>query len=294
MRAWIVGGAATVVLLAVAGCVGALRPLDASQPSVRTVQIPYRTMSGGICELDIDIRVTGSGSPWASAVAADAVSSMPAPTERPAGVGFDGEVAAFVEELTDRAERSVRFATGDRVEVELDASSLCVGRRVPRVILLDSVDASDDRIPEPSEFPPDLTVVFAGSTGAVCAVTVGVLPDYAAGAGDEEVVVARVWLAAVDLSGIDPVALARRTTGTSAARRPPASPRPSNSNPRPSSASSSTAPSRRRRRPGWRGSRDGRPSSATREAASRPSRARSSRRLRSGCRSGSASAAAGS
>lgn len=208
MRAWIVGGAATVVLLAVAGCVGALRPLDASQPSVRTVQIPYRTMSGGICELDIDIRVTGSGSPWASAVAADAVSSMPAPTERPAGVGFDGEVAAFVEELTDRAERSVRFATGDRVEVELDASSLCVGRRVPRVILLDSVDASDDRIPEPSEFPPDLTVVFAGSTGAVCAVTVGVLPDYSTGAGEGEVVVARAWLAAVDLSGIDPVALA--------------------------------------------------------------------------------------
>lgn len=207
MRAWIVGGAAAAALLAVVVSVSALRPLDPYEQPGRPVELPYRLMSGGICDLDLEVRVLGTADPSAAEVAERAVSSMSAPTERPAGVSIDDELAAFVDRLAEHAEHSVGIATGNRVDVALDASWFCAGPRVARVVVLDPVDPDDDRLPDLSGFPPDLTVVFAASTGALCAVTVAVQPDYASGAGEEEVVTARTWLAAVDLRGMDPVTL---------------------------------------------------------------------------------------
>lgn len=206
MRRAVAAGA--VAALALAGCVlgAALRPADGATASPLTAQLPFRLVSGEICTLDLRVTTTGTGDPAARRIAQSAVAAGgPPPAALPSGRAPAGQIAAYVDDLESEAERSVERMLGARVDVAIDATPTCA-HDLAEDGGVGPVLGDAGRTPtDDGGRDPDVVGFFQASTGVLCEVQVTI--DAAAGAGDEEALPARAWLAAVDLEQVDLLAL---------------------------------------------------------------------------------------
>ena len=200
MRTWLAGG--LVAALVVGSAIAAFyRPLDEAEMTTTPVERAYRTTGGDECAMRIEIGVVGTGDPGALRLAAEEVATMPFEGfVFPSGVPETGEPSLVTATVAARAELAVREGFGPRVRVVATHEATCVA--APE-IWPDVRTASEDFGREPSDLgvPADWVAFFRASSGHICEVQIGIVPD---GAADARVLAAaREYLRSLDVATLD-------------------------------------------------------------------------------------------